>query len=48
VILIELVGEDLFAFTAFRALADKGFQGLEILIAGAMLGGRHSSLLFSI
>jgi hypothetical protein len=48
VILVELVGEDLFAFTAFRALADKGFQGFKSLIAGAMLGCGHSILLFSI
>jgi hypothetical protein len=48
VILVELVGEDLFALAAFRALADEGFQGLERLIAGAMLGCGHSILLFSI
>jgi hypothetical protein len=48
VILVEFVGKDLFALAAFRALAHKGFQGFEILIAGAMLGCGHRSLLFAI
>jgi hypothetical protein len=46
VVLVELVGKDLFALAAFRALADKGFQIFEVLIAGAMLRCRHSILLF--
>jgi hypothetical protein len=36
--LVEFVGENLFAFTAFGAFAGKGFQILEVLIAGAVLG----------
>jgi hypothetical protein len=48
VILVEFVGKDLFALAAFRALTHKGFQGFEILIAGAMLGCGHSDLLFEI
>jgi hypothetical protein len=45
VVLVELVGKNLFAFTAFRAFADKGFQVFEVFIAGAVLGCGHSSLL---
>ena len=47
VILVEFVGKDLFALAAFRALADKGFQGFKSLIARAMLGCGHSILLFA-
>jgi hypothetical protein len=46
VVLVKLVGKDLFALAAFGALADKGFQVFEVLIAGAMLGCGHSNLLW--
>jgi hypothetical protein len=36
--LVEFVGENLFAFTAFGAFAGKGLQVLEVLIARAVLG----------
>jgi hypothetical protein len=48
VVLVEFVGENFLALTALRALADKGLQGLESLIAGAMLGCGHSILLLAI
>jgi hypothetical protein len=44
--LFKFVGKDLFAFAAFGAFADKGFQVLECFIAGTMLGCGHNSLLF--
>jgi hypothetical protein len=44
--LVEFVGKNLLAFSAFGAFADKGFQVFKTLIAGAMLGGGHSNLLF--
>jgi hypothetical protein len=44
-ILVEFVGEDLFAFATLGAFADKRFQVFERLIAGAMLGCGHNSLL---
>jgi hypothetical protein len=46
VVFVEFVGKNLLALAAFGTLADKGFQVFKALIAGAMLGGGHSSLLF--
>ena len=41
----EFVREDLFALTALGALAVKGFEVVESVITGAMLGCRHDGLL---
>jgi hypothetical protein len=46
VVLLEFVGKNFLALSAFRTFADKGFQVLEVLVTGAMLGCGHNSLLF--
>jgi hypothetical protein len=46
VVLLEFVGEDFLALSTFRTFADKGFQVLEVLVTGAMLGCGHNGLLF--
>jgi hypothetical protein len=38
---VKLIGKNFFFLSTIRALADKGFQVLEILHARAMHGGRH-------
>jgi hypothetical protein len=38
---VKLIGKNFFFLPTIRALADKGFQVLEILHARAMHGGRH-------
>jgi hypothetical protein len=44
--LVEFVGKNLLALAAFGTLANKGFKVFKALVAGTVLRGGHSSLLF--